>query len=104
MAVGLAMICWAVFLRRLPWAPLAAGTVALAVLALGYPERSAVLLWGRLTRHALALPVSAVAVIAWVRRRVQPRSEHGAALLIGLLDLALFAGPYSPPLPKPFDD
>jgi hypothetical protein len=99
--VGVAMMAWAIFLRRRPWPPLLVGTLVVAALVLGYPSTFRGALLGRAYAgiHGAALASTAVAVLAWSRRQALPRPEHAAALFVGFLDLAYFAGPYAAPDP-----
>jgi hypothetical protein len=39
----------------------------------------------------------------WTRRKAHPRPEHAAGLLSTLMLLVLFAGPFAPPAPAPFE-
>jgi hypothetical protein len=75
-----------------------------AVLAVGYPApfRGAVLGQAYAAIDAPAILVTAAAFVRWDRLRMAPRPEHACALLIALLEIALFGGPYSPKLPDPF--
>lgn len=103
---GLAALAVVVFLpqlRRRALGALALGyAAAVALLVTTYPDNRPLL--ARL--YALAFLAGVVGVIvaavAWTRRRMQPRPEHATTLILGLLDLALFAGPFAPPAPQPF--
>lgn len=103
--IGLSALSVVVFLRRRSWPALAVGALFWLALVIGYPVpfRQAPLgyaygaAWGASALTSLACAAS------WTRRRAHPRSEHASTLLIILLDLSLFAGPYFPTAPHPFD-
>jgi hypothetical protein len=100
--VGVAILSWVVYLGRRPWAPLLAGVLIEGALTLGYPYpfRGATLGRAYALTHGAALVASIFAVLGWARHRAPLRPERGAALLVILLDLAYFAGPYA--LPEPW--
>jgi hypothetical protein len=105
--VGLAAVCWIVFLARRPTAPLLAGVALWCALAIGYPWpfRGAVLGYAYAAIQALSILACFATMAVWTRRRAEaPRPEHACASLATLLTCALFAGPYAPPLPAPFAD
>ncbi len=103
---GLAALAVVVFMRarRAALGGLAFAYVAAVVaLVITYPANRPLL--ARV--YALAFLAGVVAVIAsavsWTRRRERPRPEHATTLVLGLLDFALFAGPFAPPAPQPFE-
>jgi hypothetical protein len=100
-SIGLATCAWIVFTRRRSWLPLLAGCAVVAALVVGYPYpfRGEVLGRAYAVIHGAALVATAAAVFAWARRRAFPRPEHAAVLLVALLDVAYFGGPYALPDP-----
>lgn len=104
--VGLAALSWVTLLRRRPWAPLAAGSVVLAALVLGYPApfRGAALGTAYAVVHAAACVATVASFAAWTRRRAHVRPWHAATLFAGALEAVLLAGPYAPPALAPWAD
>ena len=104
---GLAALSALVFLphlRRRALRLVAAVYVAtVAALVLSYPANRPALGFA----YAAASLAGAVAVIAgavvWGRRRAYPGPEHTITLALGMLELALFADPFAPPAPAPFE-
>jgi hypothetical protein len=103
--VGIACLCTVVFLRRRPWWPMAVGALALATLVAGYPHpfRGDTLGKAYAVIDACAVAWSLTGVAIWTLQRRRPRPEHACASLLALIDISLFAGPFMPPAPHPFD-
>jgi hypothetical protein len=104
--IGLIVASWAVFLRRRSWIPAVAGLAVLGALCVGYPWplRGDALAWTYAAIQTAAVIVPIVAIGIWTRRRAHPRPEHAAVSLAVLIEVALLAGPYSPPCPAPFEN
>ncbi|WP_438017873.1 hypothetical protein WMF18_01735 [Sorangium sp. So ce315] len=104
-SAGLAAIALVVFTGRRPWVPLAVGGVTWAALTIGYPWPFRGQLLGSVyaLAYAAAVVTSIVAMVVWTRRRERPRIEHAAVSLSTLIVLTLFAGPFAPPCPAPFE-
>lgn len=101
---ALSVVVFLPHLRR-PGLPLVAAVYAavIAALVLTYPANRPMLGYA----YAAASLAGAVAVlagaVAWGRRRAHPRPEHAVTLALGALELALFADPFAPPVPAPFE-
>ena len=104
---GLAVLSVLVFLphlRRGALRAVAAVYVAtVAALILTYPANRPALGFA----YAAASFAGASAVIGgalvWGRRGIRLRPEHAVTLALGMLELALFADPFAPPAPAPFE-
>jgi hypothetical protein len=102
--LGIMATAWVVFLRGGPWVPLAAGAVAWAALAAGYPTVRGDVLAGAYTAiWAVCALTSLAGAGVWTRRNAHPRPEHVSTLLIALLELSLVTEPCLPTAPRPFD-
>jgi peptidoglycan/LPS O-acetylase OafA/YrhL len=71
--------------------------VGTSVLCLSYPIDRVTLAQHYARAHAAAFIVAVVSIFVWSRRKANPEVEHGAALVLGLIDVAVLAGPYMPP-------
>lgn len=119
--VGIAAVCWHVYLRRVPRPHALAYVVVLAMLVIGYPWplRGDVMRWVYAAIHATAFIASLACAVAWAAQiaRMRPgregtkppevdhqtvEVEHKSALLIVAAEAALFAGPLFPVSPDPF--
>lgn len=104
---GLAALAVVVFLphaRR--WALRAVALVyvaSVAALAITYPANRPLLARVYLMMYLAGIVAVVIPAAAWSRRRVFPRPEQATTALLGVLDVALFAGPFAPPAPQPFE-
>lgn len=103
---GSLAVAWLVFLRRRPVVPVIAYVLALAVLTIGYPWpfRQQVLGVAQAVIHAVTVLASLACAAVWVRRGpARPYIEHASVLLIAVVGLGIFWGPYFPRSFEPFD-
>jgi hypothetical protein len=76
---------------------------AVVLLAVTYPANRPVLARSYTVSYLAGIVGVVVGAVSWTRRRMRPRPEHASTLILGLLDVALFAGPFAPPAPQPFE-
>jgi hypothetical protein len=104
---GLAVLSLIVFLPHLRRRGLAGiGAVYLATVAalvVTYPANRPALGYAYAAAYLGGVVAVVVGAVAWGRRRAHPRPEHLITLALGVLDLALFAGPFAPLAPAPFE-
>jgi hypothetical protein len=109
---GLAALAWYVYLRKPPNVPAFAYPATAAIVAVSYPElRQTKLGWVYAGVHAAATLTAIICAAIWtVRRgtsanqRSMPSLAHIATLLLTLLSLTAFVGPYIPTRLTPFAD
>jgi hypothetical protein len=105
---GLAALSALVFflphLRRWALRSVAAVYVAMiAALVLTYPANRPALGFAYAAASLAGAAAVIVGAVAWGRRRTRPQPEHAITLALGTLELALFADPFAPPAPAPFE-
>jgi hypothetical protein len=74
-----------------------------AVLVFTYPANRPMLARTYMILYLAGIVAVVAGAVSWTSRRTRPRPEHATTLILGLLDAALFAGPFAPPAPQPFE-